>query len=83
MLVERSLENQLFRFSCSLARTTLRDQKTEQGRGLVDAGHSAWLLGIPWEGLSLTTMAKSSLSPPQLPLLLNWDKFPVNRWHTE
>lgn len=83
MLVGRSLENQLFCFSCSLARTTLRGQKKEQGRVLVGAGHSAWLLGILWERLSLTTMAKSPLSQPQLPLLLNWDEFPINRWHQD
>lgn len=44
--------------------------RRERGR---DPGHSARLLGIPQDGLSLTAQAGSPLSQPQLPLLLSWD----------
>ena len=67
-------------FSFSLVIKTWRVQEV-LGEGASGHWTSAWLLGIPWDRFSLISMAKSPLSEPQLPLLLNWNKFPVNRWH--
>lgn len=58
---------QLFLFS---GNKTLRVQEVQgkrDGCG-VDTIHSAWLLGIPQEGLFLRVLEKSLLPQPQLPM---------------